>query len=490
METERFFSELASRMDVARRKDRTRYQRFFAELAPRLDTARALESELDRHLARRFNVLDYLRTDELGLSKILADLLNPRGPHGQGRSFLERFVEGLGEQVFRPNLSTGRISVTLEKVIPSDRRIDVYIQIGNGDVAQCLAIENKPYAGDQKNQVKDYLKFLKEKYGKRFVLIYLSPKGEGPSNWSIAKDKLGEWKGRFAILPYCTVDSGSQNESQQNQQDGFEDFRLPYSLADWYEECRRTCEVDRLRWFLRDAEVFCQRTFGGQTMTTDSERRAVRDYLLSNPEKNLPIAHTVYKSWPAIRDEICRTFFDQLCRSVERKAKEAMRDFADDLRVAQQYWGTRKWADCFWLYRKSWRQFEEKHSGSMGHTAICMQVEEKSPNGWLYGVVCPKSQDVLSERDKNRRVRLIAEIHEELGVGSKSALWPWWKYVDERYRNWDYLVPDIYQERDQGDRGEVIKYFVDLLVGTAERVIPIINKFEGDDTKPPQAIVD
>lgn len=65
METERFFAELASRMEAARRKDRTTYERFFAELAPRLDTARALETELDRHLARRFNVFDYAKTDEL-----------------------------------------------------------------------------------------------------------------------------------------------------------------------------------------------------------------------------------------------------------------------------------------------------------------------------------------------------------------------------------------------------------------------------------------
>lgn len=480
METERFFAELASRMEEARQKDRMTYQHFFAELEPRLDTARALESELDRHLARRFNVLDYVRTDELGLSNILADLLDPRGPHGQGTFFLERFVEGLGERVFRPDLGTGRISVAVEKVIPSNRRIDVYVQSGNGNLAWCLAIENKPYAGDQENQVNDYLKFLKDEYGERFVLIYLSPKGEGPSNWSIRKEELGKWKGRLAILPYCTADSDQDQDGKENQRDRFADFRLHYSLADWFEECRRSCEVDRLRWFLRDAEVFCQRTFGGPTMTTDSETKALRDYLLSNPEKNLPIARTVYKSWPPIRDEICRNFFDRLCRRVEIETKEAMSDFADDLHVAQRYWGVRKWTDCFWLYRMSWRPYGEKHSPSKGRTAICMEVEEKSPNGWLYGVVCPKSQDSLSQSDKKRRVHLIEKLHAELGAGTKSTVWPWWKYVDQRYGNWDYLVADLYRECDQGDRGEVMNYFVDLLVETAKKVIPIINEIEGD----------
>ena len=66
------------------------YQRFVDELAPRLETARALERQLDAHLARRFNVFDYLRRDELGLSRIVADLLNPEGKHGQGDIFLKR----------------------------------------------------------------------------------------------------------------------------------------------------------------------------------------------------------------------------------------------------------------------------------------------------------------------------------------------------------------------------------------------------------------
>ena len=61
------------------------YERFFAELVPRLDSARVLERELDRKLAHRFNVLDYLRDDELGLSRIIADLLNPRKAMVRGR---------------------------------------------------------------------------------------------------------------------------------------------------------------------------------------------------------------------------------------------------------------------------------------------------------------------------------------------------------------------------------------------------------------------
>lgn len=55
--------------------------RLLQELTPHLYAARAVDRELDRHLARRFNVFRYFRDDELGLSRIIADrpLRRPQG---------------------------------------------------------------------------------------------------------------------------------------------------------------------------------------------------------------------------------------------------------------------------------------------------------------------------------------------------------------------------------------------------------------------------
>ena len=94
METERFFTDLAGRL-----ADRRKYEQFFYELAPRLDMARHLELELDRHLARRFNVFDYQRTDEPSLSRIVADLLGPGASHAQGALFLGALLERLPENL-------------------------------------------------------------------------------------------------------------------------------------------------------------------------------------------------------------------------------------------------------------------------------------------------------------------------------------------------------------------------------------------------------
>ena len=188
------------------------YERFFARLAPRLDMARVLERERDRNLAHRFNVLDYLRNDELGLSQIIADLLNPEAGHGQRMLFLQTLLANLKSLKNIPDwpgLSDGSaISVVrerwihFEREILSDRSIDISVEIADADERYCLAFENKPYAGDQQNQVADYLEYLGKEYGERFLLIYSTPTGEGPSEWSIPRKELEKWTGRFAILPY------------------------------------------------------------------------------------------------------------------------------------------------------------------------------------------------------------------------------------------------------------------------------------------------
>ena len=255
----RFFDEVSHQLEDARRDQERAYSEFFSNLTHRITTARRVERELDRRLARRFNVLDYLQTDELGLSKIIADLLDPRASHGQGSLFLERFFSLLSEHVdFGKCVSLDRahISVAVEEEITEQRRIDVFVQIVEGESVHVLAIENKPFAGDQPRQVHDYLHYLRERCGNQFSLIYLSPRGEGPSEESVALAELrSNWTERFRILSYAGM-------SETLRDDQFGQVRISQvSLVDWLRACQRECEVDRLRWFLGDVANFCQREF-------------------------------------------------------------------------------------------------------------------------------------------------------------------------------------------------------------------------------------
>ena len=101
-------------------------------------------------------------------------------------------LEGLKNTQYWPDLyRSQKISVVVERVITANRRIDISVHIIGADgKTYCLAIENKPRAGDLENQVQHSLEYLSKEYDERFLLIYISGTGEGPSEWSIHETEL------------------------------------------------------------------------------------------------------------------------------------------------------------------------------------------------------------------------------------------------------------------------------------------------------------
>lgn len=87
------FVRLIDNVEGIRQRRQRENVRLLQELAPQLRAARTVQRELNRQLARRFKVFRYLRDDELGLSRIIADLLDPAAEHGQGTDFLEAMLE-------------------------------------------------------------------------------------------------------------------------------------------------------------------------------------------------------------------------------------------------------------------------------------------------------------------------------------------------------------------------------------------------------------
>lgn len=137
-------------------------------------------------------------SDEVHLhSMFLANLLNPKGSHGQRGKFLEAFLKMLQKSfpaisADRLVLDTANASVEVEKYIGRQTdseggRIDIYLTDGK----HSIIIENKIYAGDQHHQMLRYWNYGMSQKGddteNSFVLIYLTLDGCSPS-----KDSLGE----------------------------------------------------------------------------------------------------------------------------------------------------------------------------------------------------------------------------------------------------------------------------------------------------------
>lgn len=457
----RFFAAIEEKLVDGREANQRQCRELFHQLEPRLAAARELDRELNHHLAHRFNVFRYLRDDELGLSRIIADLLDPKAAHGQGPQFLRLFLGGLSVNLSFSDTELSEATVVVEHPIEENRRIDIYVKISSGGKRYCLAIENKPYAGDQYEQVKDYLKHLAARFDPdSFHLIYLSPTGEPPSEKSLPKAELTCWHGRLLIMPYHHRHTDEDWTDREGKRDEFRDFRTPSSLTQWLADCRAQCEAQRLRWFLDDAESYCRRTFGDTDMASDLETKTVLELLESEPN-HLETARVVYESWPAVRDRICEEFLKHLCDRMGKGLKE----FKQDIRVEPGYEGRGTGAlNRLSIYRPSWPEHQDEDSVAQGRTAI--RLRAGTGNSWTwYGVWSPN-------RTLEGKLRAAFPDFKAPDDG-----YPVWRYVESGLSDWDQMASKLAHE-SKAIGGKITDFYVETLVEFAQRAIPIIDEVE------------
>lgn len=133
-----------------------------------------------------FNIYSVLRLyeQEVNLhSRMIKELLNVKGNHGQKDAYLKAFIEIVFENMY--TIDSKSVITTDEYnigVLNSDRteggRIDILCE--SKDTA--IIIENKIWAGDQEKQLLRYFNFAKSKqYTKGYKILYLTLDGHLPS---------------------------------------------------------------------------------------------------------------------------------------------------------------------------------------------------------------------------------------------------------------------------------------------------------------------
>lgn len=451
-------AQLSERLASARQADMERYRRFFMVLGERMASARAEEREQDRLHAKRFNAFDYLRPDELGLSRIITDLLNPNGPHGQGASFLERFRNLVGSDRWPADgdVRAGDLGAKVEpeRMTHGGRFLDISVELpSSGRGPACIAIENKPYAADGERQIEHYLEFLKREYGGRFLLIYLSGHGGMPSEWSLPRHAC---KDGLAIMSFCPGALADDDEDACP-------LRLPFALTDWLQECRRLCDVERLRWFLHEFETFCHKTFGG-IVTTTSEKKEVRDFILTGDD-NVATALAVVETWPSVRKEVVGRFLEVLCKRLGDKLL-----VCNDLQIRFGFSDSAKPKNGVWAFRQAWR------AGFGGALPLVCLSHDSKANGWFVGVcVDPDIGDDDAKKKLTERLRERLQKNEAdlKGVFKSSGWWSWYRYL-EKHRRWEPLLANLHRETQEPD--ELTEYFCGQFVEPAKLIIPIIDE--------------
>ena len=210
-----------------------------------LETAKSLYSE---QLAPDFQVFDFVNTSENGLSWIIANLLNPKGTHGQKTLFLEQFI-----RICLPNIQNNTVWQNyLENLTQTEveteattwanrayRRMDIYLSARINSETFGICIENKPYANDQENQLADYFLELENRKLSQKHLVYLCEYGE-PSNYSVTKDVLESWI-KNQLISFVTYSQ----------------------LVVWLTECKKDCQNHSVTEFLNQFIKFIQKQFMG-----------------------------------------------------------------------------------------------------------------------------------------------------------------------------------------------------------------------------------
>lgn len=230
-----------------------------------LETAQVLYS---RQLSPNFSPFDYISTDELGLSRILADLLDPKGSHAQQESFLRLFIEHCLPTIHRDDRwqvlldNIDKMEVLLEEVTSKSnslRRMDIYLKYQVGNDSYGICIENKPYASDQYNQLIDYYKELERRGHINRHMVYLNEHNDTPSEYSVDTKTLESW---ITINQYSHL--------------RFSD------LIGWLKACQVECQNHSVSEFIAQLIKFIQKQFMG--IEDMNEAKSVLDTMLSSQE--------------------------------------------------------------------------------------------------------------------------------------------------------------------------------------------------------------
>lgn len=376
-------------------------------------------------IAPDFNIFDYLRQDEMGLSNCIASLLNPSGTHGQGNLFLDLFLNLLDSELKIKDKSIWsttikECSVVTENSTDEQRRIDIYLKFKNGEI---IGIENKPWAGDQPQQLKHYADYIKNlANGKNWLLIYLS--NYEPSEYSIYKNDREEFEnlGQFVTLNYATV-------------------------IQWLTQCAYESKALIVRIYIEELAKFIGIKINGELDM--SEEKEMKSLILES-RKNLESAFHIFNSLKSVKETLIKTFHEDLkVRLIEEKYELI-------------------WDESTSNDWKSYFGFGIKFKSEQN---LYLRFEFSSPklNGLYWGIK-RENEQINNDASLWNEIRGLMN---EFGAAKQSERWPWWSWIDNNqefgsdFINWDSSeTPWLCMMPDR----EVEDKLVEKLINLATRV--------------------
>ena len=245
--------------------------------------------EISRISGDKFNIFSIIKltTNEVRVhSAFLAELLNPKGLHGQGEIFLELFIDNIGKIPFKCKNATVYIEKWIGNVDEDEEtggRIDIVIRDNN---KSCIVIENKIHAKDGNKQLKRYYNYCQKGNFQNFRLFYLTLDGR-------AAPERSKMDADYLSISYQT------------------------DIIKWLDACRKEAINQPM---LREGILHYINLI--KNLTGQSNNDAMRDEIvnyLSESPKNLRTANTIEFYAKNAKHKIQWAFWKYLRKTLEEK---------------------------------------------------------------------------------------------------------------------------------------------------------------------------
>ncbi len=331
--------------------------------------------------APRLNAFSLFQPNEVSLSRIIADIFDPRGTHGQDILFLN----GLLGKLDLPRVSLIEpVTVRREMVTQEGRQIDLVIETPR----ILLGIENKPWAAQQPNQLVDYLGALEGwSRGRTPVLIFLSNK----------EPETAQSKVRVVRMH-------SEEEP---------------ALTQILFECQRGIRAARTQTHIAELIAYLKSEFGDEPMKADEDAayiEAVESEYERGIESKRALAMTMLS-----QNRLHGILIEEIAERVLVKVRSAFPDVEEeyeDCSLSEALGDKDNW----WGFRRpSWPD----------NCSVAISPGRTNYGGVYFGVRAPDPFNKSVEKgDSCASRQTIHEAVKAVEGGSSSAWWPWWKWAE------------------------------------------------------------
>ena len=410
----------------------------FKELKEALDQYRNEISDRKKELTPNFNLLEILSPKELQLSKIIAEFLNPEGKHEQENLFLNLFIKR-----FLPKHKTlakkRNVTVTTELGKNVDGQIDIVIDFNN---EFGIAIENKPFAADQDEQIVRYVNYLKSSYGpENYLMIYLSAYGNMPSEKSLPAGQKQQIGNKLIIISYKDI-------------------------RDWLLDCARNIEKNksgRLKILLLEIAEYINLSF---LKTNEIKNKMINKTI----EKNILEAFEINKIWQDNKDELEKIWADKVKYLFNKELPKLVYKELLKRKIIDENWEfiegnfdiNKRSVSGFKIKKKSWTKFQ--------YAILKSNVNTPKGSANIFPAIMSKENPDKIKFSNEKYLNdyaLATNTDIEKELWSKPPIIWWTNFADLDFRIWDYE-----QWNEIKENGKTVSYLADFL----EKLIIVSEK--------------